>query len=362
MIKTAGIAHVILYQCSHLTRQIALCNVCLDPTTFPSASSGSPRTSGGITIIDRFDHEVHEDGERSVKRWSIPLVAILICTLWLSTRPDTPPKRDDQQRDEQPHTQQLSFGVVPQFGIKHLAEVWEPLIRQLELASGLQIQVSPSRSIPEFEASFSRGEYDFAYMNPYHYLRAKRDQGYKPLLRDQTKQLKGILVAAVDSEINSVQDLDGKPIAFPAPNALGASLYMRALLERTHDIHFEPIYVNSHDSVYLNIVANEVLAGGGVRRTLVTQPQEIQDQLKIIYETPGVSPHPIVCHPRVPDDQVKKFINAWQFLSESEVGRSLLAEIPMIEPGEAVDEDYRPLEDLNLDDFYVAPQSNGDGS
>ena len=250
----------------------------------------------------------------------------------------------------------LTFGVVPQFGTKHFAEVWEPLVRELEIATGLPIRLIPTPSIPAFEAGFSRGDYDFAYMNPYHYLCAKRDQGYLPLIRDQSKKLKGILTVRSDSSIESIKELNGEKIAFPAPNALGASLYMRALLTRNHQIDFVPVYVNSHDSVYLNVTTNEVLAGGGVKRTLTSQNAAIQEKLRIIYETPGVAPHPIVHHPRVPETTVKKVMDAWLALSHATDGRKLLEGIPMNDPGLATDQDYQPLDELGLDEFYIAPE------
>ena len=264
--------------------------------------------------------------------------------------PSTPPSTSTP-----PAAQSITFGVVPQFGVKHFAEVWEPLIRRLETSSGLSISLVPTPSIPAFEEGFSRGDFDFAYMNPFHYLCAKRDQGYVPLIRDQSKQLKGILVVKADSKINSIQDLAGKKIAFPAPNALGASLFMRALLTRTHDIEFNPLYVNSHDSVYLNVTTNEVLAGGGVKRTLLSQTPEIQTSLRVIYETPGVAPHPIVHHPRVEPAAVEKIRNAWLSFAESRDGRSLLASVPMADPGPAEDADYQPLAQLELDEFYISP-------
>ena len=251
--------------------------------------------------------------------------------------------------------QTITFGVVPQFGTKHFAEVWEPLIKRLQIDTGLSIRLIPSSSIPTFEADFAEGRFDFAYMNPYHYLCAKRDQGYKPLIRDQSKQLKGILVVRADSEIQSVKDLEGKTIAFPAPNALGASLYMRALLSRDHQIEFTPRYVNSHDSVYLNVTTQSSVAGGGVKRTLVSQSTKIQSQLRIIYETPGVAPHPIAYHPRVSDEIVQRILQAWIALNDTYDGQELLKQVPMVDPGRAFNEDYLPLEKLALEDFYVTP-------
>lgn len=274
---------------------------------------------------------------------------IIIGFAWRETPPPpTPPPPP-------PPVEAITFGVVPQFGVKHFAEAWEPLIRRLEVSSGINISLIPTPSIPAFEEGFSRGDFDFAYMNPYHYLCAKRDQGYVPLIRDQSKQLKGILVVKADSNIKSVEDLDGKRIAFPAPNALGASLYMRALLSRTHDIDFTPLYVNSHDSVYLNVTTDEVVAGGGVKRTLLSQAPETQSSLRVIYETPGVAPHPITYHPRVKADTVEKIRNAWMSFAKSPDGRILLESVPMADPGVAEDKDYQPLAKLELDEFYVAP-------
>jgi phosphonate transport system substrate-binding protein len=55
---------------------------------------------------------------------------------------------------------------------------------------------------------------------------AKKAHGYIPLLRDGSKQLKGILVVLKEGDIDDIQKLDGKKIAFPSPNAFGASFFI----------------------------------------------------------------------------------------------------------------------------------------
>lgn len=250
---------------------------------------------------------------------------------------------------------EYSIGVVPQWGTDRLLKNWQPLVARLREDTGLNLKLDLTYSIPNFEKGFSEGDYDFAYMNPYHFVCAQRDQGYIPLVRDYDKQLKGILVASVDSEIEKIEDLRGKRIDFPSPNALGASLYMRALLSRKFEIEFEPQFVKTHESVYLNVISGEAVAGGGVRRTLEAQDPAIQRQLRVIYETPGVAPHPIAYHPRVPEEVVEKVQAAILALSQTEAGQELLAGIPMSQPGLAVKEDYQPLIDLQLEEFYQDP-------
>ena len=198
-----------------------------------------------------------------------------------------------------------SFAIVPQFEPVKLAAIWMPILKELEKRTGLQFKmVGPSR-IPEFETEFELGRYDFAYMNPYHVLMANDTQHYQPIVRDGSRKLFGIVVTANVSPINDLNDLQGKTIAFPAPNSLGASLMVRADLARNH-VDFQTMWAQTHTSAYLNAALGVVDAAGGVMSTLQQESQSLRDKLKIIYETQRISPHPVVAHPRVdPADREK---------------------------------------------------------
>jgi phosphonate transport system substrate-binding protein len=197
------------------------------------------------------------------------------------------------------------------------------------------------------------GEFDFAYMNPYHFIEARKTQGYLPLVRDTGKKLKGILVVRKDAAIDDVEQLQDQAIAFPSPNALGASLMMRAQLAREFKLRFEPRYVKSHDSVYLNVVMGRTVAGGGVGRTLAKQPSEVREQLRVLYTTPAVASHPFTVHPRVPETARSLVQNALIVMGECESGQELLAKIPIGMAGAAMSEDYAPLQAMELEAFYV---------
>ncbi|HCY85953.1 MAG TPA: phosphate ABC transporter, partial [Desulfobacteraceae bacterium] len=125
---------------------------------------------------------------------------------------------------EIPAQSPFSVGVVPQFEARKLRRVWQPILNRLEAATGEKFKLVGSPTIPTFEAEFMDGDFDFAYMNPYHLILAHRKVGYRPLVRDVGRKLFGVLVVAENGGIKEVSDLAGKVIAFPAPNALGASL------------------------------------------------------------------------------------------------------------------------------------------
>jgi phosphonate transport system substrate-binding protein len=179
----------------------------------------------------------------------------------------------------------FNVGVVPQFEARKLADIWLPILDELERRTGYHFDMEGSARIPVFEKSFEAGEFDFAYMNPYHCLVAMETQGYVPLVKDGSRKLFGVLVVRKDSPFEKVEDLAGRTIAFPAPNALGASLLMRAELARKVGIGFEAVYAQTHTSSYLNVVLGEADAAGGVMSTLQKQDPEIRDQLRVIYET-----------------------------------------------------------------------------
>ena len=247
-----------------------------------------------------------------------------------------------------------SFGVVPQFEQRKLFRIWRPILDELERRTGFTFKLVGSPKIPVFEQKLIVGDYDFAYMNPYHLLMAHDTQGYLPLVRDGGRMLKGILVVAKDSPIRSVQELDGKSVAFPSPNALGASLLLRAELARLHGVKVIPRYVQTHSSVYLHVVLGLTDAGGGVASTLNAQKPEIRQKLRVLYETRPVNPHPISAHPRVPEVHREKVRQALLEMARTETGAALLAEIPMRKPVAASLEDYTPMSSWGLDEFYIS--------
>ncbi|MFQ6370906.1 phosphate/phosphite/phosphonate ABC transporter substrate-binding protein [Shewanella sp. YIC-542] len=249
--------------------------------------------------------------------------------------------------------QVYKVGVVPQYDARQIAATWQPILAQVSAISGVQLVLQSSPSIPQFEQQFAQGEYDIAYMNPYHFIVANRLQGYQPLVKDVGNQLYGIIVVRKDSPLQKVTDLDGKTIAFPAPNALGAALIPRAEFSTLFHIHVTPKYVLSHSSVYLNVILGQTAAGGGVQKTLSLQPPEIRDQLRIIYETTKVAAHPVVAHPRVAKEVQQKIQQAFLQLGRTEKGRQLLAKIPMKQIGAATMEDYAPLKQMGLESFYI---------
>ena len=247
-----------------------------------------------------------------------------------------------------------TFGVVPQFEQRKLVRIWRPILNELEQRTGLKFRLVGTPKIPVFEQQFLAGEFDFAYMNPYHVISAHDTQGYLPLVRDGGRTLKGVIVVPKDSLITSPAQLANTEMAFPSPNALGASLLIRADLHRQFGVSVTSRYVQTHSSVYLHVANKLVTGGGGVRSTLQSQAPSIRKSLRIIHETSGIPPHPITAHPRVPAAHRALVQRALLDLAASDEGKTLLAGVPILEAVSSTIEDYRVVKSFGLEEFYMA--------
>ena len=248
---------------------------------------------------------------------------------------------------------EFSLGVVPQFDSRKIEDAWAPIVREIELKTGHRITLRTAPTIPEFETRLYKGEFDFAYMNPYHFVQAQRSQRYTALLRDHAEPLQGIIVVRSENPIKRVEDLHGKKVAMPAPNALGASLIPRAEFARKFKIAPEISYVKSHGSVYRGVIAGTVDAGGGIESTLEAEPPAIKNQLRILYRTVALPTHPIAAHPRVPAGVSKQLQEVILAYAETPEGRAQLSKVPIIKAGPAVSSEYKAVENMKLDEFFV---------
>jgi phosphonate transport system substrate-binding protein len=175
----------------------------------------------------------------------------------------------------------LTVAVVPQFTVLQIHKDWTPFLERVSRDSGVTLTLKSYQSIPAFEADLLKGVPDIAFMNPYHQVMAKRAAGYVPLVRD-SKLLTGVLLVRRDSPVRALKDLSGGKLAFPAPNAFGASLYMRALLAEQEGVKIEPVYVKTHSNVFRQVILGEAAAGGTVNGAFSREPAAVTEQVRVI--------------------------------------------------------------------------------
>ncbi len=203
----------------------------------------------------------------------------------------------------------ITFGVVPQQAAKKLAKKWGPLFQYIGAKAGVEVRFKTAPNIPEFERRLSEGEYDLAYMNPYHYTVFGDKPGYRAFAKQKDKRIKGILVTRKDANLADLHGLDGSNLAFPSPAAFAASILTRAHLKEI-GVDFTPRYVKSHDSVYRGVAKGLFPAGGGVVRTFNNTEPEVRDQLQIFWTSNPFTPHAFAAHPELDSELVERIQQA----------------------------------------------------
>jgi phosphonate transport system substrate-binding protein len=285
--------------------------------------------------------DIQGDPRWSRRGWLVTLMASTLSLGWMC----------GAAQAASPVVPTWTVAVVPQFQAVDIQRTWAPLLERLGRELGVKFELRLARDIPSFEADFKAGKPDLAYLNPYHAVMAHQAQAYVPVVRDVTP-LAGLVVVRKDSRIRDVKDLQGQDLSFPAPNAFGASLWIRALLTERHRLKFQPVYGKTHTNAYRLVLAGKTAAAGGIRATLDREPDEVRQQLRVLFETPAVPPHPLVRHPRVPAALGKALAEAFDRMRADSAGQALLAGVLMPRPVPAIyARDYQPLEQLRLETY-----------
>ncbi|QLE86045.1 phosphate/phosphite/phosphonate ABC transporter substrate-binding protein [Shewanella sp. Scap07] len=275
---------------------------------------------------------------------------LMLCLLLLPTV-----SANQQLKQEKPR---LVFGVVPQQAASTLARKWAPLLDELSTQLPYQLQFATAPDIPTFEQRLADGVYDVAYMNPYHYVVFHQPPTeYTALAKEKNKRLAGIIVVGKDSGIDSINQLNGAQVAFPAPAAFAASIIPRASLAKA-SIVITPKYVGSHDSVYLAVAQGLVSAGGGVMRTFNNMPDNVRDKLKILWQTQGYTPHAFATHHRVSPAQRQALLEALTAKENQQRLAPLLGQLGFKSFSGAKDSDWDDVRALSLGELTMPLQGN----
>lgn len=243
---------------------------------------------------------------------------------------------------------ELTFGVVPQQSASTLARLWTPILAYLSERSGVEMRFATAPSIPAFEQRCAEGAYDIAYMNPYHFTVFQRSPGYRAFARQAGKRIQGLLVVRKDSMVESLDDLQGQRLAFPAPAAFAASVLPRAELVG-QDIDFDARFVGSHDSVYRAVAKGLFAAGGGIGRTFANVAPEVRAQLRVLWRSREFTPHALAAHPRVGDEVIERVRAAMLGMANDPEGRALLETIKFRGIEAAQDADWDDVRALGID-------------
>jgi phosphonate transport system substrate-binding protein len=78
-------------------------------------------------------------------------------------------------------------------------------------------------------------------------------------------------------------------------------------------------------------------------------PADVREQLRILWKTPGYTPHAFAAHPRLSAEIVKRTADALISMDTNEEGAKLLKNINFNPIGPARDQDWEDVRGLGID-------------
>lgn len=263
------------------------------------------------------------------------LLSLCIAFLAACDREEKPYRPSIGQKSSSAY-REYNFGIHPLHNPERLLERYGPITDYLNRhIEGAHFTLEASRNYEEFEKKLYAGKFDFALPNPYQTLIALR-HGYHVFAKmGDDEVFRGILLIRRDSGIQTVADLKGKKISYPAKTALAATMMPQYYLH-THGLDInkdiENLYVGSQESSIMNAYLGNVAAAATWPVPWSTFQKEQPDkaaQLELKWQTEPLINNGLVARSDMPPQLVKRVGELLTGLHASEEGRVLLERLPI---------------------------------
>lgn len=206
----------------------------------------------------------------------------------------------------------------------------------------------PANYIAAVEA-FGNNKADIAFLNTFSYVLANQKYGAEAILkivrRNGDTTYGGQFLTYVGSGVNSVEDLNGKRIAYVDPASASGYILPKAMLQKLGITPAQEVFAQRHDNVVMMIYQHQVDAGAAyysapdkktgelqdARALVKKQYPDIMDKVKNIGYTDMITNDPVMVRGDFPMTMKKQITDALLEFQYTPEGKSALIDIYGIE-------------------------------
>jgi phosphonate transport system substrate-binding protein len=154
----------------------------------------------------------------------------------------------------------FAFNVLNQRSVALTSQYWNPILIYVSKKSGVPLELKLAKTTKEANALAEQGAYHFLYTN--HFFTPERDKlGFRVIARPVGTGIHGQIVVPKDSAIKSLQELNGKEVAFASPDAFAAYwLPMDALLK--NKVNVKVVFTSNQEAGLAQLKVGSVAAAG----------------------------------------------------------------------------------------------------
>ncbi|MDX1749128.1 MAG: phosphate/phosphite/phosphonate ABC transporter substrate-binding protein [Methylophaga sp.] len=171
--------------------------------------------------------------------------------------------------DADPDPDTLKVALLPDENASELIKRNQPLKDYLESTLNKKVELIVTTDYSSMIEAMRFGRIDLAYFGPLSYVMAKSKSEIEPfaaMVIDGVPTYRSILIANVDSGVDSYADIKGKKMAYGDRASTSSHLIPKTVLLEEGGIEaesdYEQHFVGSHDAVAVNVANGNADAGG----------------------------------------------------------------------------------------------------
>ena len=194
----------------------------------------------------------------------------------------------------------LKIGVVPYLSARVLVTSYEPMRLYLEQATGRPVTIYTAAGFKQFFLNTRQGDYDLV-ITAAHFARIlQKEQKFTPLARYSAGG-RGLVMTALNSPLNKLQDLRGQVIAVPNQLSLASIVCMSYLRENglKPGTDFKVLEVPSFASAILSVQKGEASAAFSAPGALAQMAPELRESVKPLLDAGEFVSLVFMGHPRL---------------------------------------------------------------
>jgi phosphonate transport system substrate-binding protein len=215
-----------------------------------------------------------------------------------------------------------AFNVLNQRSVALTSQYWNPILIYVTKKTGVPLELKLARTTKEANALAEQGAYHFIYTN--HFFTPERDRlGYRVIARPAGPGIRGQIVVPADSAIKSLQELNGKEVAFSSPDAFAAYwLPMDALLKGK--VNVKPVFTANQEAGLAQLKIGTVAAAGMNDQIVQRYARREGFEYRLLWNSELYNDLCIMASPKVPPAKVAAVRDALIGMMNDPEGRKVI--------------------------------------
>ncbi len=218
-----------------------------------------------------------------------------------------------------------NFSPVNQYGIQVTAAYWNPIMEYVSAKSGVPLVLKIGRTSADTTAYVLAQEADFVFTN--HLFSPEREAlGWKVFGRRQTPPVHGQVLVLEDSPVRALEELAGKDVVFPGPEATVAYRFTYAqILSRRIDAR--PVFAGNMDGAFAQVVSGRAAAVGANSQLAEGYTKREGKRFRVLWSSPPLHDLALMRSSRVSDAEARAVAAAFVGMHRDPKGREILEQV-----------------------------------